>query len=77
MVPLGKWFHIGIACGLGKKAGGNFELTLRVPGEDPKTFNEVPCESEKFEKIEWLGFVSNANQQAVFYLDNLKLELVE
>jgi len=75
--PLGKWFHIDIVCGLGKKASPNYELTLRVPGEDPKTFNEVPCQSEKFKKIEWLGFVSNANGKAVFYLDNLRLELVE
>jgi parallel beta-helix repeat protein len=77
VVPLGKWFHIDIACGLGKKASPNYKLTVRLLDEDLGTFDEVPFQSEKFKQIEWLGFVSNATEKAVFYLDNLKLELVE
>ncbi len=74
-VPFGKWFRVQIVCGLGKKAGGTYDLTLTLPGERPRVFPRLPCGSSKFQRLEWLGFVSNATRGAAFYLDNVELKL--
>ena len=76
-VPLGEWFHVKIACSLGRKASRTYDLTLHVPNQEPKEFPQLACGSPKFKALEWLGFVSNANAAAVFYLDNVKLILQE
>jgi hypothetical protein len=75
-VPIGTWFHVDIVCNLGKKAKGTYDLTLVVPGRPPKRFPAVPCGTPKFNRIEWLGFVSLASGKTAFYIDNVKLSLV-
>ncbi len=75
-VPIGRWFRIEIACELGKKAGGHYDLTLSVPGQAPKRFPGQACGMAKFNRLEWLGFVSLATSKTVCYLDNIKLSLV-
>jgi hypothetical protein len=73
-VPLGQWIHFEIVCGLGKQATGTYDLSVTVPGEPPKRFEKLPCDPA-CRQLEWLGFVSNATDYAVFYLDNMKLRL--
>jgi hypothetical protein len=73
-VPIGEWFGIEIACGLGASAAGGYELALRLPGQPAKTF-KLACGSSRFSRLEWLGFTSLATDKTEFRLDNLKLEL--
>jgi hypothetical protein len=73
-VPRGQWIHFEIVCGLGKQATGTYDLTVTVPGQEPRRLEKLPCGHPQFTRLEWLGFVSNATERAVFYLDNLKLE---
>ena len=75
--PLGEWFHVRIVCGLGRKAPRTYGLTLRMANREPQEFSQLACGSPKFRALEWLGFVSNANADAVFYLDNVGLHLEE
>lgn len=74
-IPLDKWVRVAIACGLGKQATGVYELTLTLPGQQPKTYAKLPCGTPKFDRLEWLGFVSVAPGKTECYLDNVKLEL--
>jgi len=37
--------------------------------------NKLPCGSDRFKRLEWLGFVSLAAEEAVFYLDGVELDL--
>ena len=76
-VPFGTWVRIQIACGLGKKTSGAYDLTVTLPGEAPKAFRRLACGSARFRSLEWLGFVSNAADKTVFYLDNIGLDLVD
>ncbi len=71
-LPANQWVHFEIVCGLGKHANGTYDLTVTVPGREPKRLEKLPCDP-RFKRLEWLGFVSNATGPAVFYLDNLKL----
>jgi hypothetical protein len=61
---------------LGKSATGTFELTVTLPGQKPQRFEKLPCGSKEFSRLEWLGFMSNANRSAVAQLDNLCVEPV-
>ena len=72
-LPTAQWFHVEIACELGAKATGRYNLTVTLPGEPPKSFHALECGSAKFNRLEWLGFVSSATETSVFYLDNVKL----
>ena len=75
-LPLGQWARVETACRLGKDATGTYDLTLTLPGAPPQTFDELPCVSgDRFKRLDWLGFVSLAQDKAVFYLDNVNLDL--
>ena len=72
-LPVEQWVHFEIVCGLGKQACGRYDLTVAVPGQPPRRFERLACDS-KLRRLDWLGFVSNATKSAVFYLDNVKVE---
>jgi hypothetical protein len=76
-IPHGQWVRLEVTCGLGSASTGDFELSVTVPGEDRKVIAELPVGSERFRRLEWLGFISLATSEAVFYIDDLKLERVE
>ena len=74
-VPIGAWIHVEIVCDLGKDASGTDDLTLTLPEEPSQTFRRLPWGSDRFKRLEWLGFVSVAADKAVFFLDNVKLDV--
>jgi len=71
--PPNEWVHFDITFGLGKQNTGTWDLTVTVRGQDPVTLTGLPGDP-KLKRLEWLGFVSAAEEKAVFYLDNVKLE---
>lgn len=73
-IPVGIWTHIKVSCGLGSKAAGKFELAVTISGQHGKTFKDLKCISSKFKMLNYMNFVADANQDAVFYLDNVKLK---
>ena len=72
-VPTSQWVHIEVRVGLGDQSTGTWDLTLTVPDKPPQSFAALPCDA-RWKKLDWLGFVSNADRKTVFYLDNLFLE---
>ena len=71
-VPIGQWVGIEIQGKLGAAADGTFALKVTVSGQPPQQFDALPC-SDQFKKLGWWGFVSNATEKTVFYLDDLSL----
>ena len=72
-VPAGQWVHVEVSAGLGNQSTATWELKLTLPGQAPQTFANLPCDPQ-WKRLDWLGFVSNADAKTVFYLDNLLLE---
>jgi len=72
-VPLQQWIQISLVCGLGDRATGKYSLTVTLPGAPPRRFTDLPC-SPQFTSITWMGFVSDATEPSVFYLDDVHLE---
>ena len=75
-LPANEWIRFDITCGMGKQAAGTYDLAIGLPGRDPDRFQGLPCDP-KCKALKWLGFVSNATDREVFYLDNVKLQLVK
>jgi hypothetical protein len=73
-LPLGQWFHVEVTVGLGDKMDGTWEVAVTVPGQEPQRFTDLPVITPGWNKLTWVGFVSNATTQTVFYLDNIQLE---
>jgi hypothetical protein len=72
-VPGERWVRLEITCGLGKDASGAYDLTVTVADQQPQTFEGLAFASDKFRRLQWLGFISLAKQTTVFYVDNVRL----
>lgn len=73
-LPLDQWVRFEVQAVLGPK--GNAQWTLRVerPGQEPKTFADLPYGAASFKKLMWIGFTSAAAKKTVFYLDDFDLK---
>ena len=76
-VPHATWIHIELACTLGPDATGLFELALTVDGQAPQRYTGLPFGHADWRAIAWIGFVSEATDRAVFYVDNLDFRVLE
>ncbi len=74
-VPVGEWVNVGIVCGLGPSAQSAYDLTFRAGDRTLAELKAVPCGTATFRSLDWLGFISFADTNAVFYLDNIRLDL--
>jgi hypothetical protein len=72
-IPADEWFHVEITAALGEDSDGTWDLTVTVPGKNPKEFTDLKTSHDQWKKLNWLGFISNANQKTAIYIDNLNL----
>ena len=70
---VGKWIHVDLVCDVRSKEGKTCHATVRVEGQPTRTL-EVAV-NDRFKGMDWIVFVSDANENSVFYLDNVVLEL--
>jgi len=73
-VPTGTFVHFDITAKLGGDQAGTWTLKVTVPGQPPRTFDDLKVSNPTFERLTWVGFVSNANAKTVFYLDNVTIQ---
>ena len=69
-IPPQSWFHVEMVLTLGQP-GAPMDMTLTFPNQSPQSF-KVPMYSSTWHCFNWLGFVANADADAVCYLDNVK-----
>lgn len=70
-IPLSTWTHISISCGIGKKSTGNWNLAVTVRGQEKKVFSKLAYGRGTLKAVNYINFVAEAEQEAVFYLDNV------
>jgi len=76
-LPASQWLHFEISDGLGRFADGKWDM--KITDQAGKVLFEgqnLPCGPE-FDRIEWLGFVSNSLESCEMYLDNVVMRQVE
>jgi len=70
-LPTGEWIRFDIACVLGDESTGTYDLTVRVAGEDPQTFEDLAHHAD-FSAMACAVLMSGATEAAHYYLDNLQ-----
>ena len=73
-VPHGQWVGIRIECGMGRKADGTYKLEVKLPDQPAQNF-DLPLINDQFRRLEWFGFVSNADAVTTIYLDDVNLSM--
>jgi hypothetical protein len=76
VVPADGWIHFEIEARLGKTAPKTFTLAVTPPGGRRTTLAGLPVAGGDFHQLHWLGFVSVADANTVFYVDNLRVRPV-
>ncbi len=72
-IPLSRWVRIAITTALGTEAHGRWQLSVALPGgQPPRRFTDLPC-AERFDRLDWYGFIADADAAAVFYLDDVSV----
>ncbi|MBM4090554.1 MAG: hypothetical protein FJ276_14200 [Planctomycetes bacterium] len=72
-IPAGQFVHFEITARLGADRTGTWTLSVTIPGQPPMRYANLPFGSPQFQRLTWVGFISNANADTVFYVDNLQL----
>lgn len=74
-VPVGQWLNVEMVGGVGPDSTGHYRLTVRLPGEAPRVFDELPYRPG-FKTLGWIGFSAMTRERRTFYVDNFVLERV-
>jgi hypothetical protein len=72
-LPLETWVHFEISATLGRVRNKTWDLTVTLPGQTPKEFKGLQNGHATFDQLTWVGFVSNATEKTIFYMDNITL----
>lgn len=71
-LPRREWVGVDIVCALGRDATGTWSLTVSIPGSPPARFEDLPCDPH-MRHLAWFGFVADGTEDAVFYVDNIRV----
>jgi hypothetical protein len=72
-IPHGKWVGIEIVCGVGPQADRKYTVAVTLPDDkEPRRFEAAYAPG--FNTLGWIGFMSEANEKAVYYVDDLITE---
>lgn len=74
-VPTGQWFKLETTCPLGRQANGVWDLKVTLPDGSEQPLSGLPCGTPEFKRVDWLGFVANADAPGTFFLDDISFEV--
>ena len=72
-VPMQKWIRLELSAVIGDAVTGRWNLKVTPEGEPTKEFKDLPCRHPDMKTLDWVGFISNANEKTEFYLDDLAI----
>jgi hypothetical protein len=72
-VPSQKWIRFELKAVIGDAVTGRWDLKVTPEGEPAKEFKGLPCRHPDMKTLDWVGFISNANEKTEFYLDDLAI----
>ena len=75
--PLKQWVRVEVSAPLGEKKSGRWTLRLTPADGQTKEFKDLPFRDAKMSSLEWVGFMSGADEKTEFYLDDLSITTTE
>ena len=71
----GQWVRFDVVCGIGDRATGKYNLTVKLPGAEPQVFRGVDC-NPNFRSLQQFVIMSMTNGPSEFHVDNLEINAV-
>lgn len=71
-LPEREWVHVEVSTGLGPDRGSSWSLSVRPRSGQAHDWSSLPFGSPDWRTLDWLGFISQANQATTFQIDNLR-----
>ena len=71
-LPVGEWIEIAVSARLGGEAG-KWNLKVGRSGKDDSIFEDLPVGNPDWNRLDWLGFVSQADADTEVWIDDLEL----
>jgi hypothetical protein len=72
-IPLQQWVHFELSAAMGTATDGRWDLRVTPAGGPTQEFKDLPFRQAGMKTLDWVGFVSAANEKTEFYLDNLAI----
>jgi hypothetical protein len=72
-IPSGQWVHYEVTATIGAATTGTWTLKVTPSGGATRAFTDLPFRSKELRTVNWIGFISNANEPSAFFLDQLSL----
>jgi hypothetical protein len=72
-LPVQKWIRFELSAVIGDAVTGRWNLKVTPEGEPTQEFKGLPCRHPDMKTLDWVGFISNANEKTEFYLDDLAI----
>ena len=72
-LPAQKWIRFELSAVIGDAVTGRWNLKVTPEGEPTTEVTGLPGRHADMKTLDWVGFISNANEQTEFYLDDLKI----
>lgn len=76
VVPENQWVRVHVQAGLVGASKGTWNLAVTQPGKSPQVMRNLRFVDAEWERLDWLGFISQAKVRTVFFLDNVELKNV-
>jgi hypothetical protein len=73
-LPMDQWVRYVITGTLGVE-DGKWSLAVTLPGQETKTFADLPYQHQGFRQLTWFGVMSTANATTTSYLDGVSLSV--
>jgi hypothetical protein len=72
-LPNHKWIRFELKARIGDSATGSWDLKVTAEGEASKEFPRLAFKNPDVRTLDWVGFISDANEKTAFYLDELSI----
>ncbi|TVS09305.1 MAG: right-handed parallel beta-helix repeat-containing protein [Planctomycetaceae bacterium] len=74
-LPVGRWTRFEIVATLDESTSTSWALRVTPAGQPPQEFTDLP--NVPLNRVTWVGFMSLATEETIFYLDNFSLTLTQ
>jgi hypothetical protein len=72
-IPLQQWVRFEVVAEMGAASTGRWTLRVTPAGGATQEFKDLPFRSAGMKTLDWVGFISAAQEKTEFYLDNLAI----
>jgi hypothetical protein len=76
-LEIDQWYQFEIVADMSAEADSRWSLQLSSPDGQQDNWRDLACADPTCHQVNWIGFISNATEKTVVYLDEFSVELIQ